>query len=112
MHHCLEVEEILSNIFSLLAIPESIKQNRPDLEQREVYCNVLVSCALVCKTFSEPALAQLWYKQWGIGNLIKTMPRDLWTQGRSANLIEGSGPFYRHHPSSELLVSQDFHYTL
>ena len=114
MHQCLKVEEILSNVFSLLAIPEPLKKKKPglDLEVREVNCHFLRSCALVCKTWAEPALAQLWYRQWGIGNLVKTLPRDLWKEERVENLIEGSGPFFRRRPGSNCLVSQDSHYTL
>ena len=69
MHPCLRVLEILTNIF----------------ESRECYSpyNLILkpySLALVCKTFSGPALDLLWRRQVGIRQLLKCCPADLWDE--------------------------------
>jgi hypothetical protein len=67
MHDCLQITEILANIFDSY---DDDKRSR----------NTLLHLALVCKIFHEPALDALWRFQWSLLTLVKTFPRDLWDE--------------------------------
>jgi F-box-like len=56
-HRCLEIEEILCNVFKTI---ES--------------SNSLAALARTCKSFTNPALDLLWYRLWSLEPLLKTLP--------------------------------------
>ena len=67
MHLCLQIAEILTEIFSSYdGDKESIK--------------TLYSLALVCKIFHEPARNALWRFQRSFVTLVKMFPEDLWDE--------------------------------
>jgi hypothetical protein len=67
MHLCLQIDEILTKIFSSYnGDKESIKS--------------LYSLALVCQIFHEPARNALWRFQRSFVTLVKTFPEDLWDE--------------------------------
>ena len=65
MHLCLQISEILDNIFGSY---NGNKQGK----------STLLHLALVCKIFHEPALDALWKFQRSFWTLLKTFPRDSW----------------------------------
>jgi hypothetical protein len=65
MHHCLEVTEILVNIFEHCADDWRCK---------------LLPLALTCKYFLEPSLNALWGGRRSVVELLKTFPSDAWRQ--------------------------------
>ncbi|KAF7329206.1 F-box domain-containing protein [Mycena kentingensis (nom. inval.)] len=60
MHHCLEIAEIVSTIFSHL----------------NGHATTLANLACTCKLFTPPACAELWRVQSNICNIIKCLPID------------------------------------
>ncbi|KAJ3544150.1 hypothetical protein NM688_g5772 [Phlebia brevispora] len=88
MHRCLSIEEILRIIFAHVRsnglewaeVTRRLRQGRPltleGLSRLEF--RTVLSLALTCRTFKEPALDLLWKEQWGLRNLIALLPRDLW----------------------------------
>lgn len=82
MHRCFVVEKILRAIIARAGVIENIPSD--DIKTvGDVYktdYKTLLSLALTCKSFKEPALDELWKRQWGLGNLIKLMPSDLWEE--------------------------------
>ena len=90
MHRCLTVDEILRHIViyaSQLHADDSSpligKEWRPDCTGTET----VLSFALVCKTFEQPALDRLWQRQMGFGNLIRLLPRDMWEESPAENIM-------------------------
>lgn len=86
MHRCLTIEEILRVIIEHAGIAD---YNYKLLTNPKTAGNVLhidyqclLRLALTCKTFKEPALDELWRRQWGLGNLLKLLPEDLWKETR------------------------------
>lgn len=77
MHHCLQITEILINIFE--------SYNGCDRNQSK---HTLLQLALVCKMFHEPALDVLWKFQSSFSTLVKTLPPDLWEEiGEPTKLV-------------------------
>jgi hypothetical protein len=75
MHFCLQITEVLTNIFDSYSDDKLDKQT-------------LLHLALVCKIFYEPALDALWKFQKSFYTLVKTFPSDLWEEtGRPATLV-------------------------
>jgi hypothetical protein len=74
MHPCLQVLEILTNIF------ESREDHNPYKRILKPYV-----LALVCKTFSEVALDMLWRWQGDIRPLLKCFPQDLWEESKGTS---------------------------
>jgi hypothetical protein len=67
MHLCLQIAEILTEIFSSYnGDKESIKS--------------LYALALVCQIFHEPARDALWRFQQSFVTLVKMFPEDLWDE--------------------------------
>lgn len=78
MHVCLQIEEILNNIFKTYTDNKDGK-------------TTLLHLALVCKTFHEPALDALWVFQRSLLPLLKTFPADVWEEtGISITLVSKS----------------------
>lgn len=65
-HYCLEIREILDNIFGYL-VPYNYRGHG---------LGTLAALARTCKTFSEPALDILWYSQDSVVPLISCLPSD------------------------------------
>ena len=63
--------EILSHIASAVYWHKEYFDNR-------LHLGDVLSLALTCHAFREPALDQLWRRQLTIFNLIKTLPEDAW----------------------------------
>lgn len=68
MHRCLEVNEILQNIFCF--IPDQQVRSRR-------WSNALLNVALVRRAFTNPAMSLLWEKLTSLVRLIRILPRDL-----------------------------------
>ncbi|KII86182.1 hypothetical protein PLICRDRAFT_700299 [Plicaturopsis crispa FD-325 SS-3] len=66
MHHCLQISEVLSCVFSMLS---------PHGD--------LARLARTCRAFRDPALDILWNSLSGLEPLIHTLPADLWEKRRS-----------------------------
>lgn len=92
MHPCLAVEDILNTIFDH-ADPEDC-----NVEKR---ISTFHSLALTCKAFLDPALDRVWRTQWGIENLIRVLPKDVWDMSSEPNILTFKGDL----GSSECLVS-------
>ncbi|RDB23316.1 hypothetical protein Hypma_009322 [Hypsizygus marmoreus] len=78
MHECLRINEILSNIF------EHLFEQRPPGLDPVFDCDIdpekaLFRLAITCRTFTEPALDELWKVQRVLKPLIRCMPADLWS---------------------------------
>ncbi|KAI0076369.1 hypothetical protein K474DRAFT_1663028 [Panus rudis PR-1116 ss-1] len=73
MHRCIQVDEILRVIIHFVSpsIPRTVGQ----LEARN---KSFLSLALTCRTFRDPAIDALWETQYGIWNLVKHFPEDLY----------------------------------
>ena len=69
MHHCLQIAEILTNVFSLY-----------DGDKESITIKSLYSLTLVCKIFHEPARDALWRFQRSFVTLVKTFSEDLWDE--------------------------------
>jgi hypothetical protein len=69
MHHCLEVQEILKEIFSHVLERESGNYAAPAQQ------STLAALARMCKAFYEPAIDVLWSEQnLGLMPLLATIP--------------------------------------
>ena len=76
MHPCIQITEILANIFaSYDGDKESIK--------------TLYFLTLVCKMFHEPAHDALWRFQRSFTTLMKMFPKDVWVE-REDPMVEVS----------------------
>ena len=62
MHHCLQIQELLSLIFRHYA-------HKPKM---------LVGLAMTCKAFQEPSLDFLWHTQTTLLPLLKCLPPNAW----------------------------------
>lgn len=80
MHYCLKIPEILSQIIELSTKLHLTYRSRRDQTYK---------LALVCKTFLEPALNELWKDQ-ELLQLLKCFPSDLW----EVLPAKGRGPQY------------------
>ena len=75
MHPCLQVQEILANVFSHISVG-----NQSELQ--EVYTvfrssnSTLLRLATTCRAFSSPALDALWSFQPSLFFLMKLLPPD------------------------------------
>ncbi|KAF5361643.1 hypothetical protein D9758_007301 [Tetrapyrgos nigripes] len=78
MHHCLQVVEILQNIFKFL---------RAD---HDAQLGTLANLALTCRTFQEPALDALWWSISSLDPLRRLMPDDLWDRVENSELRQVS----------------------
>jgi hypothetical protein len=72
MHHALEIEEILSNIFAYCSYSEEI----PFLLicHREKTSPELAALARTCRAFTEPALDALWRELIDLSPLARCLP--------------------------------------
>ena len=68
MHNCLQISEILKNIFSNINFP--IHRHTYDL----------YAAALVSKAFLDPALDLLWESHGSFLRLVKTFPVEAWNE--------------------------------
>jgi hypothetical protein len=95
MHHCLEITEILYNIFNSFDIFAS-------------HSNFL-SLALVSKAFYEPALDVLWKFQGSLLPLIKTFPADVWEEEGDPSTLVSLSVFvaYPKEPHIALVFPED-----
>jgi hypothetical protein len=96
MHRCLQIPELLYNILENFSVPPPFEYwHYPRFRDLS---RDLLAIALVSKTFCEPALDVLWSHQDSLPLLIKTFPRDLWTEnGDPKKLV--SFVFYQQHIS-------------
>ncbi|KDQ62042.1 hypothetical protein JAAARDRAFT_203263 [Jaapia argillacea MUCL 33604] len=72
MHQCLQIREILSNIF------ENVNRGKDPTR-----CATLAGLARTCQVFHDPALDILWDKISDLAHLIKCMPSDSWIEEES-----------------------------
>jgi hypothetical protein len=94
MHHCLEITEILYNIFNSFEVFAS-------------HSNFL-SLALVSKAFHEPALDVLWKFQRSLLPLIKTFPADVWEEeGDPSTLVSQSSSLTLRSLTYALVFPED-----
>ena len=100
MHACLYVEDILNLIFDHFVVLNSIGAILGD------HVATLHALALCCKAFVDPALDHLWRIQWGIENLIRVLPADLWEIVKEKNRLVFTVPTVML-PDSNCLV-RDF----
>jgi hypothetical protein len=77
MHRCLQIPELLHNILESFSTPRIESWRFPHFRN---LLRDLLAIALVSKAFCEPALDVLWSFQGSLPVLIKTFPRDLWTE--------------------------------
>jgi hypothetical protein len=89
MHRCFQIPELLYNIL------ENVSNSKP--EDPPYWTGLgcqnirdLLAVALVSKAFCEAALDALWSFQDSLPVLIKTFPRDLWTEDRNSKTIVSS----------------------
>jgi hypothetical protein len=68
MHHCLEVEEILRQIF------EEVSNDKDDPR------GSIVALAVTCQLFSAVALDIIWYTMSSLAPLVMCLPEHLWTR--------------------------------
>lgn len=82
MHHCLYVPELASRIAEACApyyrdvCTEATRM--PEL-------GTVYALARTCRTLQGPALDVIWYYQFGLQNLVKCMPEDLWEISKREN---------------------------
>ncbi|KIJ59275.1 hypothetical protein HYDPIDRAFT_170881 [Hydnomerulius pinastri MD-312] len=84
MHHCLNIAEIQQLIFEYVRGPV-LFEGRLDYRQRQATASArgaLAALALTCRSFTEPALDLLWYDLDTFEPLFKSLPLDLWPEGR------------------------------
>ena len=81
MHRCLTIEEILRVIFEFAAQVDPLADasqltSHNFTKGYQAHLEILLSIALTCKTFENPALDRLWRRQWGLENLVALLPKD------------------------------------
>ncbi|KAF9467213.1 hypothetical protein BDZ94DRAFT_1249858 [Collybia nuda] len=76
MHPCLNISEVLSNIFKYVL--EDVPSGEvPEITRwPEAGSMTLAALARTCKAFSEPALNVLWYRQPSLAPLLNCLPVD------------------------------------
>jgi hypothetical protein len=72
MHPCLALPDITENIVSFLGL-----SNNDLISERGNHRDLLVA-AMVCKTWLNPGLDELWRVQRSIVPLLKLLPEDSW----------------------------------
>ncbi|KAF9467018.1 hypothetical protein BDZ94DRAFT_1250325 [Collybia nuda] len=98
MHPCLQINEILTNIFESTRELEATEHPRFPLWPAKGSKN-LAALARACKTFSEPALDLLWEFQPSLAPLVRCLPGDaLAVKARKITF------FIRH---DELMITRD-----
>ncbi|KAK7036373.1 hypothetical protein R3P38DRAFT_3485389 [Favolaschia claudopus] len=78
MHPCLAIPEILELVISVGLARDHTITIRRDIWDAKTVDGALAALARTCKHFHEFAQNELWKEQYGILNLIRCMPEDLW----------------------------------
>ncbi|KIJ66882.1 hypothetical protein HYDPIDRAFT_108826 [Hydnomerulius pinastri MD-312] len=75
MHHCFEIDEVLSLICDHVYWPLAVDDSRPERkDQLRTALRDLYHLSLTCRSFSGTALDALWRTQWSLGPLLMLMP--------------------------------------
>lgn len=72
MHKCLQIPEILDAVFS------NVLNTHPGVTEKPPFpgSSTLVSLALTCQSFKEPALNTLWRAIPGLDPVVRCLPHD------------------------------------
>ncbi|CCM04216.1 uncharacterized protein FIBRA_06383 [Fibroporia radiculosa] len=76
MHHALSITELVRLIVEQIQIGDPPRLDSDDAIDPQT----LAKLARTARVFREPALDRLWYRQQGIGNLVKCMSISLWEE--------------------------------
>lgn len=77
LHRCLQIFEVLS------IIGEFIAEDRFVRSVISRWTNDLLSLALTCRTFLNPALNELWRRQSSLAPLLRCFPSDVYEFGET-----------------------------